>query len=230
MIRCAFLLIVAGGAAASASAETLESVEKVLTDKFQEYNALSAKLKMTMQMAPGMSGTATGTMEFLKHDGKEKARSEMEMKMDVGGQSMTSRVLNVFDGENAYSINEMMGHKQVMRTDPSQMTGRAGGAAFFADLKRAHSVKLLPDEQVNGAAAYVIEATPKKPDPQGPSRFKYYFDKDKGLLIKMVGFNPSGQEAMNMTVSDVKVNPKLDPARFTYKPEPGTNVIDTTRR
>jgi outer membrane lipoprotein-sorting protein len=228
MTRLACLAILA--TVATASAETLEDVEKELTEKFQKYTALSADMKMTMQMAPGMSAESTGTMEFVRHDGKERLRSEIKMSMNHGGQTIESHVISTFDGENAYTISEMMGQKQVMRTDPGKVAGRAGGSAFWADLKRDYTLKLLPDEKVDDVPTYVIQGTPKQPVPQGPSQMKYYFDKGRGLMIKMVGHNTAGDMMMSMTLSNVKVNPKLDPARFEFKPEPGTNVIDMTGR
>ena len=150
----------------TASAETLESVEKKLTEKFQKLTSLSADMKMTMQMAPGMNAESTGTMEFMLHDGKERFRSEIKMSMSHGGQTMESHMVSTFDGENAYTINEMMGQKQVIRTKPSQMAGRAGGKALWTDLKRENALKLLPDEKVDGVPTYVIQGTPKQPRPQ----------------------------------------------------------------
>jgi len=228
MIRLASLLLLAS--VASASADTLESAEKALSEKFQKYTSLTADLKMTMQLGPGMSADSTGTMEFLRHDGKEKVRSEMTMKMSHGAQTMESHMLSVFDGEIAYTTNEMMGQKRVMRTNPSQVAGRPGGKAFFEDLKRDATLKLLPGAKVEDAATYVIEATSKQPGPQGPAIMKYYFDKAKGLMIKMDGLDADGKAIMTMTLSNIKVDPKLDPARFVFKPEPGTNVIDMTTK
>ena len=227
MTRLASFAILA--VVATASAETLETVEKALTEKFQKYTALSADMKMTMQMAPGMSADTTGTMEFMLHDGKEKFRNELKMKMEHGSQSLETRMVNIYDGTNAYVISEMMGQKRVMRTKPSRMTGRPGGKAFFEDLKRESVLKLLPDADVDGMPAYVIEATPKQPNPQGPGRMNYYFDKKRGLMIKTVGLDAGGDTIMSMTLSNIKINPKLDPKRFEFKPEPGTNVIDMTQ-
>ncbi len=227
MTRFASFVILA--VVATASAETLETVEKALTEKFQEYTSLSADMKMTMQIAPGMSMDSTGTMEFMLHDGKEKFRNELEVKMGHGTQSIETRMVHIYDGTNAYTISEVMGQKRVMRTKPSRMTGRAGGKAFFEDLKRDNVLKLLPDADVDGVTTYVIEATPKQPHPQDPGRMNYYFDKTRGLIIKMVGLNAGGDTVMSMTLSNIKINPKLDPKRFEFKPEPGTNVIDMTQ-
>ena len=44
----------------------------------------------------------------------------------------------------------------------------------------------------------------------------------------MDGLNSGGDVIMSVTLSNIKVDPKLDPARFVFKPEPGTNVIDMT--
>lgn len=228
MTRLACLAILAS--VATASAETLEDVEKKLTEKFQKHTSLSADMKMTMQMAPGMSAESAGTMEFMLHDGKERFRSEIKMTMSHSGQTMESHMVSTFDGENAYTINEMMGQKQVIRTKPSQVAGRAGGSAFWADLKRENTLTLLPDENVDGAPTYVVQGTPKQPLPQGPSSTKYYFDKSRGMMIKMVGLNTAGETLMSVTITNIKLNPKLDPSRFEFKPEPGTNVIDMTGR
>ena len=123
-----------------------------------------------------------------------------------------------------------MGQKQVIRTKPGQTAGRAGGSAFWADLKRENTLKLLPDEKVDGVPTYVIQGSPKQLLPQGPSSTKYYFDKSLGLMIKMVGQNTAGDTLMAVTLTNIKLNPKLDLARFEFKPEPGTNVIDMTGR
>ncbi len=227
MVRLATLLLLAS--VTSVSAETVESVEKTLIGNFQKYNSLSAKLNMKMTMGPGMSGTSTGTMEFLRHDGKEKVRSEMKMKMEFGEQVMESNVLNIFDGEHAYSVSDMMGQKRVMRNNSDQVVGRPGGTMFFEDLRKKNKLKLLPDAKVEGAPAYVIEATPKEPQPRGPARSMYYFDKAKGLLVKMEGINASDEAMLTILLSDMKLNPKLDPERFKYVPEPGVEVIDMTR-
>lgn len=224
MIRCLTVALLVCFAATSA--DTLESVEKTLIKKYASYQSLSATISMKMQMGPGVSGTGKGKMEYLKHDGHEKMRSELTMTMDFGAQKMVTTALNIDDGISAYTISEMMGQKRVIRTDRSKMTGRAGGTVFFADLRKKNSLKLLPEAKVDGVSCFAIEATPINPHPNLPSRVVFHFDKSKSILVKMEGFNASGETTVSMTLTDVKLNPKLDPARFTYTPEPGVNVTE----
>jgi len=215
---------------ASVSADTLESVEKTLIEKYSAYKSLSATIHMKMNMGSGASGTSIGTVECLTHEGKEKVRSELTMTVKFASQVLVSKVLNIDDGEDAYMVSEVMGQKRIMRTDRSKVTGRAGGKQLFADLKRNNSLKLLPQATADGVSCYVIEATPKKPQPNAPSRMIYYFDKSKGIMVKMEGFNAGGESMVTMTLTDLKLNPKLDPARFKYIPEPGVTVMDLRMR
>ena len=141
MTRFASLLILV--VVGTASAETLENVEKILTTKFAKHKSFSADMKMTMQMGPGMSANSTGTMEFMVVDGKERFRSEMHMKMSHGTQTMETTVVSIYDGTDAYTISEMMGQKRVARTNPSQMAGRAGG---------------IPLQMSDGVGGFLIES------------------------------------------------------------------------
>ncbi len=212
-----------------ASAETLESVEKTLVEKFKAYKSLSADVAMTVQISPGMGGEGKGTMEFLRDDGQEMVRTEIIMKMNFGGQLMESHTASFFDGTDAYTIIETMGQKQVMKMPASQAQGRSGGKAFFTDLKRENELRLLPEETIDGIKVYVIEAKPKKPTPQAPGLTKFYFDKDKGFMGKMISWDAGGKTMVSLTMANVKINPKLDASRFVFKAPKGVKITDMTK-
>ncbi|MGD2108518.1 MAG: hypothetical protein PVI86_03910 [Phycisphaerae bacterium] len=228
MTRFASLLILA--VVGTASAETLEDVQKTLAAKFEKHKSLTADMKMSMHMGHGMSADSTGTVEFMIVNWKERFRSEMRMKMSHGPQTMETKIVNIYDGTDAYTISEMMGQKQVAKTKPSQMAGRAGGKAFLEELKREMNLKLLPDAKVGEASTYVIEATPKQANPRTPGRMRYYFAKDTGIMMKMETLSPGGETALTVTLTNIKMDPSLDPKRFEFTPEPGTNVLDMTGR
>ena len=217
---------------AALAGDTLESVEKTITEKWTALSSMSAKMTMVSEMDMGgtkMSMKAESVVEYLKKDGKELHRQEMTTETTFGaGQSMKSSTMSVDDGEFLWVLQEQMGNQTVMKQKSGQMQGNPGGKKMFADLRERSDLKLLPDEKVDGMDCHVIEGTPKKAGPMQATKELYYFGKKNGLLVKMVGMGENDKKMMTITFSDVKINPKLDPARFVFTVPEGAQVMDMT--
>ena len=218
------LLTLQAGALAG---ETLESVEKKIIEQWSKLKSMSAKTTMEMTMQ-GMSMKSDGTTEYLNDQGKEKYRMDMKMEQSFGDQKMEGSVSTISDGTFVYNLNDMMGQKMAMKQKADSLQGAPGGRQMFDNMKKNSELTLLPDEKIDGQAAYVIESKPKSPGPQPMSKSKMYFAKDSGIMIKMVGLDAEGKAIMTMNVKDVKLNPKISPDRFVFKAPEGVQVMDMT--
>ena len=229
-IRLATLVLSLLAVSSSAiAADTLESVEKKITEQWSKLKSLSAKTTMDMNMQ-GMSMKSEGTIEYMTRDGKELFRMDMTMKQSMGGQEMDGSMYTIADGQFVYAVTEMMGQKMAMKQKPDAFQGAVGGKQMFEDMRKNNELKLLPDEKVDGQGTFVIEAKPKPTGPKPYSHSKMFFAKDTGIMVKMVGVGADGQEVMTMKVSDVKRDAKIDADRFVFKAPDGVQVMDMTAR
>jgi len=210
--------------------EKLDAVEKELIKAWEKFESMTADVTMNMNMQ-GMTNKGTGTFEIDNKGGKDKFRMEMNSEMDMGGQKMTNTTSTVGDGEFVYSVNEAMGQKTAMKMKPGQGQASAPvGRQMFDSLKEQFDLKVLPDETVDGDAAYVLEAKPKQSMGSPIAMMKMYFVKKHGIMVKMRGMDAAGTEVMTMDYKNVKINPKIDASRFVFKAPEGVQVMDMTKQ
>jgi len=224
------LVLALGFVPVAVFAETLEEVEAELTEKASKVDSFSADMNMKMAMMPGMDMTGTGTMEVLKKDGESLSRNEMTMKMKMGEQTMESKTLTIFDGEQFFVQQESFGNKIAMKTKEQDMAGSSAqfGEDLFKGLKEQFELSLEGEEKVNGKDAYVLSGKPKAGNPAVAmfSKMVHYIDKETGIPVKTVALGQNGQEMMVQTFTNIKLNPELKPERFEYTPPPGVTVMD----
>jgi len=238
MVRWSVLLTAAVCVAAWAGlgwADDLESVQKSLAAKSAAMTSCTYKSTTTMvSEAPVKSRTETvGTDEMLKKDGKwlHRMESKSTSVMEVGGQEQKteSTVLVVSDDKYIWTLSESQGQKMVIKNRVAEGQNMAVGEGFDA-LRKDFDLRLLPDETVEGKPAWVIEATPKKGTPaaQAGMTMRYYYDKDSGVVVKMVGKSTDGKNTITTIVGDLKVNPEISADRFVFKVPEGAHVMDMT--
>ncbi len=213
--------------------ETLESIEKKISEKWDKVESMSAKMTITTKMGgEGMKAESKGqgTFEYISKDGKELQRHEMKVTVSYGeGMTMESSTLMISDGVFLYTLAETMGQKSAAKTklEDSNFSG-SSGKARFQQLRKESNLKLLADEKIGGKDAWVIEASVKTATPGAPSTMKFYFLKDTGMMTKMVVVDSAGATVMTLSFTDVKINVKIDPSRFVFKAPAGVQVIDMT--
>ncbi|MHC4695280.1 MAG: LolA family protein [Planctomycetota bacterium] len=220
-IPIAVLTIIAlscAGVSSATAVETIESVEKKLTEKWNKVRSVSAKVKMEGP-SPGMGGT--GALELMKRGDEVLFRMEMTLASQVS-------TIMISDGEFMYAVNDHMGQKMAlkMKSDKSQLMTPT---AQLSERRTTHELKVLPDQSIDGHAAYVIEATPKQ-QISGIGKAISYYAKETGVVLRMIAHDQSGNVISNMTFTDVKINPKIDASRFVFTAPPGVQVMDMTNR
>src|SRR5258706_5159462 len=123
---------------------------------------------MTMKMdmsQPGFSMTndTTTKYEMVRDGDKVKIRMESKTSQNMNGTKSDSTSLMVVDGTTAYSMTDSAGQKMVMKMKPEPYAKGAGGKGMFESLKASGDLSALPDETVDGQAAYVVQAKATTP-------------------------------------------------------------------
>ena len=192
------------GFSKATAAETVESVEKKLAEKWSQVKSMSTTVKME-GASPAMSGA--GAYELMKKGDRILFRMELTLgsqATDHMGQKMAVK----------------MKHDEAQAMTPTTQ---------LAKLRETHELKLLPDQSIDGHAVYVIEATPKQ-QTSGMGRTVSYYAKETGIPLRVTTDDPSGKVMSDMTFTDVKINPKIDVSRFVFKAPEGVQVMDMTNR
>lgn len=216
---------------AARAADNLEQIEAAMKKNWESFKSLSMDTDMVMdQSTPQFSfkNVSSGTTEMVKDGTKWKMRSESKgtMVQNFGGQETktASNTLMVSDGETMYTLTESNGVKQAykMKVPPGQ---DYAGDGWVKTMRATYNLKVLPDEAVDGANCWVLEATPKEANAaQGVSTF--YFTKDTGMMVKSVTKGPDGKVLSTMTSKNIKVNPSIAADRFVFTAPPGVTVVD----
>ena len=213
--------------------ETLETVEKKLTEKSKSITSLTADITMVTDVnfeGGSSKSESKGTLEYLKQG--EKFLSRMELKtvatQRFGEQEtkMDSSTLTIVDGDITYLLLDQMGQKMAMKQKAQNAYG-ADADSMLKPLRKEHDLKLLPDSSVDGTATYVIEATPKSAA-TGGGKIVMYLAKDTGIVLRMLNFDNQGRPMANTTYANIKMNPKIDASRFVFKAPEGVQIMDMT--
>lgn len=91
-------------------------------------------------------------------------------------------------------------------------------------LKENYLITKIKDESLDGMAAHVIKLAPK-------SKGRYYFEvklwfaEPDWLPMKTQAYLTNGS-SITMRLKNIKLNPAIKPGQFTFKPPPGTDIID----
>jgi len=221
-----------------ASAEPTPKVDERLTpiiadlvNKFEQHQAISAAIKTVLAVAAQSEGTTqgTGTYECKMQDGKRLIRVFLanQMSLAANGTVYTTEeyIDDWYDGKYLYKQLQQHRLKQVTKKvyAPSEIL-QIGGRDAFRPLTEGYNLKLLGEEAVNDAPAHVIEATPIG----GNSKSKHYFDKATGIRVKQMEFNAAGETRVDITLSDIKLNPEFREDNFSPGLRADYQLIDET--
>jgi len=213
--------------------EKTQSVIAELTARWDELQAFSAAVATVLPEAAGNPGTTQGggTYEWSKRGEKGLIRFSLTNilrfeKGEAGAIRTGEILLFLYDGEFLYS--QLQQPKKFKQTTKSRYQSdrvlQIGGEDLFRDLTSGNSVKLLPEEMVDGRAAYVIEAIPTT----GIGGTVNYFDKQTGVRLKLIAHDETGKATLTLTLSELNTSPEFSEDHFTYKLPAEFELIDKT--
>lgn len=235
-----YALVIAGLIGGASRAETIEEIEKKLTETYAKVTSYTAKVTVDMNMDTGDGNRTTSksesTMEWMRKGDKVfmRADSKTSMTTNYGGQEMKMDNVSttICDGEFLYSVSEMMGQKSAVKMayDPKAAGDVTG---MFKTLREQAELKVLPDEKVGDEDCYVIESTPKSagasPMPGGGA-MRMYFSKKTGMNLKAVALDDKGKPFSTTLTTDIKIGASIAADRFVFKAPEGVQVMDMTKQ
>jgi len=119
---------------------------------------------------------------------------------------------------------------QKQNVDAQTANNPFDGETTFQALEKFYTLKLLPDETVDGKPCHVIEMIPTDPAMRASmGRTVSYHDKKTGVSIKNVSYDGDGKVTSTTLTTNIKIDEKVDPAQFVFKAPPGVTVQDLTK-
>jgi outer membrane lipoprotein-sorting protein len=230
--RVSAATLVAGLLSAAGLAADLETVEKDIFEKMKATKTVQAKLTINADMSDEhMKRTMTGQGQVLaaRHDNKLYQRSEQKLSqtMKVGDQDMSQEITQmlVSDGEWTYTVADVGMGKQCnkFRNPPEEPMP-------FQDFRASYDLSLLPEETIDGAPCYVIQATPKPNTPQASMQSKIVlcYRKDSGFSVRTAMYNAEGKQALETKFTDIVLNKDIPMDQF--KAPEGVECGDVTEQ
>ncbi len=219
--------------AGQASADTIEQVEKAIVEKSKKIKSGTATMRSVTEMAAEgfkSKSVSEGKFEMLRKDGKVLTRIEMKgtATTEIAGKTdkQESTSLIISDGEYSYAYTQAAGQKTAYKMKATDEWNEDP----FEPLRKMYDLKLLPDEKVDGAEVYVIEAKPNKTSgAPGVGKSIFYYRKDSGFPAKVVTCDEAGKPTTTITYADIKLDADLKADRFVFKAPEGVEVIDMSK-
>ena len=220
-------------------AETIEDVKQKIHAKVSSYKSLEYKAILSIDVnLPQMSmkTTTEQTAQYQNNGEKVLGRLETsiksEQKMGDQASKTESKSVDISDGQFAYTVTEADGTKSASKrkADLTKDLSPFNAQASFKLMEEHFAIKLLPDETVDGKAAWVLEMKSKNPAELAlMGRTLSYYDKETGISVKSMSFDPSGKPTTTSVTKDIKINSAINPDQFVFKAPPGVDVVDTTK-
>ena len=230
---------------AKAKQMTLEEVIAFAQGKYDAMKDLTADVTMTSKAGSPMAPSGTGDLAM------KKPNLRLNLKAEQAGQQ--TQFTAVAQGKVIWVEQKGPQGTQVFKMDMDTLASLAagsGGAAAvpsspadafspqtqFAQLKKTHDLVLKPKETVNGVESYVIEGTVNASQAaanpaaammlQKKQRVKMCIDVKTGVMHHTETFDAAGTTTMLMQLSNIKIDPGVNDAVFTYTPPEGVTVVD----
>lgn len=216
--------VLAWFAVAAMAQDTLEGVEAKVREAWAKNKSVTADVAIEANVPLGQTRlllTGGGTMACLNDGGKEKYRQEVTVKMPEP-MKLELKADIIFDGADLYLTTDAFGKKQSEKAKLDLLKGAVppGGGMLFDVIKPQMNLSVKPEAQVNGKAAYVLEATPKdtsnKEVPVGNALL--YIDKELGMMVKMEVNETTGTKLATVNYAGIKLNPDVPAGLFVYVP------------
>ncbi len=141
-----------------------------------------------------------------------------------------NKMLMIVDEEYTYWFRESKEGKVAMKTEPSNAGGHLPDEGYFKAIRKAHDLKLMPEEEEAGKRFTVFAGEPVKGSPSNAGSIGLYFDKETGLLLKKTLTRSDGKPFRTTKLKNVRTNGNIDSERFVFKAPEGVRVQDLTRQ
>lgn len=202
--------------------DTVESIQKDVLAKWDKVNSLTAAItgtgdiKLSPESPTALHLVASGNLDSLKKDGKTFSRIELGAGLTPQAKPM-ARILAGSDGGAAYVETEFLGKVESKTVDQLPIAADAKG--LFDIMNQHLNLTVMPPEKVDDKEAHVIAGEMKNPEKDIPvSKILAYFEKETGIILKVVALNMEGQPMVTLALRDIVLNAPLPEEKFRYTP------------
>lgn len=161
------------------------------------------------------------------------SRIEIERKElnTIDGEERKSETyqLLICDGRHNYRLERQNGRTQATRSrfNSAEAISPFDAKAIFDRLERVQTLRLLPDETINGREALVIEArTRELPESVDLGKTVTWYDQETGIELKSVTHNRRNQVVRTAVTTACKINGEIPDEQFTLDVPSGVEVLD----
>lgn len=224
----------------SLAVELDEAAEKLIEAQ-SKLKTYSANIKSTHNVSKTMKYESEGHYDWMRSGDKILYNQEVHRTgtHDFDGEKMIVKEHRsvLCDGKNIYMINHENGNVIKQNFDPESFESMDTGFILDQLTARHSELTVVKEEKVEGHDCYVLEGVDSwKDDEENEddpmitvTKWRYWFAKDIGMLIKEVGYDKKGTEAQVREYTNIKVNPDIKADRFAYKAPANVNLVDETK-
>ncbi|HNR31220.1 MAG TPA: hypothetical protein PKI11_10045 [Candidatus Hydrogenedentes bacterium] len=225
VFMCCLILLVATASIAHAAA--FEEVEADILDAWSKVRTLKADLALETMIEEESTMTATGDVTMLVVGDAAKYRQRITMKIE-GPMALDMTMDSVYDGQELYIVNEVLGQKTLLKTQPGagEDIPPPGGKILLDRVKEDFTVSVGEDRKVGAARCYVLECVPKNPA-EGIARLLVFMNKKTGVAAGMEIYPEVGAPIM-VRYTNVRINSDVDPAQFVFTAPEGVAIAEET--
>lgn len=218
--------------------DSIETIRNQAIAACARHESVSGKIRISADMiiaGATVNSESNGTYEHLRRgekilfrvDTKNVILSKLQKREGRVDQDITT----ISDGQYCFTLTERKGRKPTA-TKAAPQPGQTvlADQYFFQGIILRNELRILPDQKIEGKDTWVIEATPKIPDETQPAKSVYYIQKETGIRVKSTGHDATGKRIQLTALTDLKIDPKLDPRRFIMEIPDGVTIVDLTRK
>lgn len=228
-------LVVATGAAAQ---PTLDEIENIIESRWRGLNAFKAVMIMRGEgrdKGVRMSSELKGPLIVQRlDDGAVRYRAEVSGQAKIGPFGlvrMDMYTLSVSDGTVLYKDAHMAGRRTVTK-EPARESDEnipGGGGRLVRQAREGYALTYKGEGEYEGRATFILEGTPfpgTQPKGSKLARAEWFFDQETGIQLRTAGYDARGNLLSELLVTDVELNPKIDPDVFRYTPPDGVKITE----
>lgn len=138
----------------------------------------------------------------------------------------TEKQVMLCDGEYMYQIGEFDGKKAAIKANIDKLQTSVPSEEFFFFLDRDYEVIVMPEDQIQGNAVWVLRAVKKSEDELLRIKTDTYFRQDIPVMVKTVNFDRFDNVMQVTEIRDIEVNVEIDPKRFQFVLTPDMEFED----
>lgn len=216
-----FALALLAIAAPAYTQDSLEAIEKAVSEKWDQLQSfsglfdLTASFKLKPEQTTPMNLVGGGNIDYAKSGTIPKYKAYLWTGFSPTGRLLQAQA--VYDGQAGFyeALAPMFQLNKSGQATMDDLVQPGGKPLFDAMRKHLANLTACPSENVGGADCYVVKASAKEAG--GPvTGFKVWLAKATGIAYKVALSDPAGVEVGVVTMKEIKVDGPVNGDLFKF--------------